>query len=134
MNASPGVLAVNLLSVGVNNKYVKSSCSHFVMDTVENWQGVPSTFSSKSHCWNVWVFCASVCVTCRYTVTFFLSYLGLADLRQWIYQITLNFHQALLYWIVFRISIMWVFKVALWHFVCEYITFLVGVTPPRLHA
>jgi len=32
---------VNLLSIGVNNEYVKSACSRFLTDTVENWQGVP---------------------------------------------------------------------------------------------
>jgi len=43
MNTSPGVLAINLLGIGFNNKYVISSCSHFVTDTFENWQDVPNS-------------------------------------------------------------------------------------------
>jgi hypothetical protein len=71
-DCSPGVLAVNLLSVGVNNKYVKSSCSHFVTDTVENWQGFPPS--------PVKVTVGTLGVSCRYRMTFFWSYLGLAEL------------------------------------------------------
>ena len=43
----------------------------------------------------------------------FLSDLGSAELWQCIYQNTVNFHRPLVYWTVFRIGIMWGFKVAL---------------------
>lgn len=122
---SPGVLVVNLLSVGVNNKYGRTSSSHFVKYTVENLQGVPpSPVQVAVETFGRFMFLGYMQV---------YDDLRLAELRQWIYQNTVNFHQALLYLIVFRISIMWVFKVALGHFVCEYTTFLIGVNLPLLH-